>query len=126
MNDDAALLRQYAEGGVESAFEELVRQHVDLVYTVALRRTGGDAHAARDIAQEVFTKLARHAKRLADHTVLSAWLHVATRNAAFDLMRAAQRRQQRESVAMELQAATDAPANWESIRPLLDAAVDEL
>lgn len=126
MNDDTALLRQYAEDGSESAFTELVRRHIDLVYTVGLRRTGGDAFAAADISQQVFTKMARHASRLSRHTVLSAWLHVATRNAAVDLMRAEQRRKAREATAVSLQAATGLPPEWEKIRPLLDSAVDDL
>ena len=82
MNDDTALLRRYAEEGSEAAFTELVRRHVDLVYGAALRRTGGDSHRAADVAQQVFTTLARQAQKLSRHTVLSAWLHTATRNAA--------------------------------------------
>jgi hypothetical protein len=31
MNDDAQLLRRYAEAGSESAFSELVSQYIDLV-----------------------------------------------------------------------------------------------
>jgi DNA-directed RNA polymerase specialized sigma24 family protein len=75
MNEtDAALLRRYAEGS-ETAFTELVHRHVDLVYGAALRRTGGDAHRAADVAQQVFTTLAREARKLARHPVLGAWLH---------------------------------------------------
>ena len=48
MNDDASLLRAYADQKSEAAFAELVRRHIDLVYGAALRRTGGDAHAAAD------------------------------------------------------------------------------
>jgi DNA-directed RNA polymerase specialized sigma24 family protein len=72
MNDDAALLRRYADEGSESAFAEVVRRHVDLVYGAAMRRTGGDPHRAADVAQQVFTTLARQARKLSRHAVLGA------------------------------------------------------
>ena len=129
MNDDATLLRDYAEHGSETAFTTLVRRHVDLVYHSALRRTGGDAHRAADVAQQVFTQLARHAGKLSHHTVLSAWLHTATRNAALNLMISDQRRKAREAAAAENVLAERASASslaWEDLRPLLDSAIDEL
>ncbi len=128
MNDDAALLRQYAEEGSDSAFTELVRRHVDLVYGAALRRTG-DPHRAADVAQQVFTMLARDARKLSRHAVLGAWLHTATRNAALNLMISEQRRQARELQAMALNpvlANDGAAPDWERLRPVLDAAIDEL
>lgn len=126
MNDDAALLRSYAEEGSDAAFTELVRRHVDLVYGAALRRTG-DPHRAADVAQQVFTKLARGARKLSRHAVLAAWLHTATRNAALNLMISEQRRQARESEALALDHASIGPnPDWEHLRPLLDSAIDEL
>ena len=43
MEDDATLLRQYAKTRSDAAFAELVRRHVDLVYSAALRQVAGDA-----------------------------------------------------------------------------------
>ena len=127
MTDDAALLRRYAEHGSEDAFAELVQRHAALVYGAALRRTNGDEHRAADVAQQVFTKLAREAKKLTAHPVLSAWLHTATRNAALNLMISEQRRKAREQVAMvEAGITDDATPDWEQVRPLLDGAIDEL
>jgi RNA polymerase sigma factor (sigma-70 family) len=127
MNDDAALLHRYAADGSNPAFTELVRRHLDLVYRAALRRTGGDTHRAEDVAQQVFTALARDARKLSRHTVLVAWLHTATRNAALNLMISEQRRQARELAAHALApAAADAPLDWDQLRPVLDAAIDEL
>jgi RNA polymerase sigma factor (sigma-70 family) len=129
MKDDAALLRSYADDGSEAAFAELVRRHVDLVYGAALRRTGGDAHRAADVAQQVFTTVARQAHTLSRHPVLSAWLHTATRNAALNLMISEQRRKAREQKAAALEPAGIAgtpPVEWERVRPVLDAAIDEL
>src|SRR5688572_30699093 len=99
MDDTATLLRRYAREKSEAAFAELVRRHVDLVYSAALRRTNGDAHRAADVAQQVFTRLARDAAKLTGHTVLAAWLYTTTRNAAVDLIRAEQRRRTHEQEA---------------------------
>lgn len=128
MKDEATLLRNYADDGNQGAFTELVRRHVDLVYGAALRRTGGNAHLAADVAQQVFISLARNAGKLARHTVLSAWLHTATRNFAVNLMLSEQRRQAREYVAVTLEGVCgqSIEPDWEQVRPVLDAAIDEL
>jgi RNA polymerase sigma factor (sigma-70 family) len=129
MNDDAVLLRHYAEEGAEDAFTELVRRYVDLVFGAAHRRVGGDAHRAADVTQQVFITLARQARKLSRHTVLAAWLHTATRNAALNLMISEQRRRFRENEALALNAviANGEPAvDWDRVRPVLDAAIDEL
>ena len=128
MNDDAALLRRYAGEKSEAAFAELVHRHFDLVYSAAFRRLSGDAHAAADIAQQVFTTLARDAQELSLHAVLTAWLYTATRHAAIDLIRSEQRRHARELEASTMQnlfAATP-DADWERLRPVLDHVMDEL
>jgi RNA polymerase sigma factor (sigma-70 family) len=126
MSDDATLLRKYADDGSEDAFAELVRRHLDLVYSAAYRRTGGNSHRAADVAQLVFAALARDARKLSRHSVLQAWLHTATRNASLNLMKSEQRRKARESQAVALGGDDAASADWESIKPLLDDAIDEL
>ncbi|MSU48016.1 MAG: RNA polymerase sigma factor [Opitutus sp.] len=128
MNEDAVLLRRYVENSNEEAFTRLVHKYIDLVYAAALRRTGGDPHRAADVAQEVFTALARQARKLSQHPALSAWLHTATRNVAVNLVMSDQRRQQRQLTALEVETtlATSAAPDWERLRPVLDAAIDEL
>ncbi len=126
MIPDAELLRRYLTERSEPAFAELVRRHLDLVYNAALRRTGSDPHRAGDVAQEVFTSLARHARALSRHPALSAWLHTATRNAALNLMLSETRRQARDSALLAKEAVTDRPLPWEEVRPLLDDAIDRL
>lgn len=127
MLDDQQLLRRYASDGSEAAFGELVARHVNLVYSVALRRAGGDTHLAQDVAQLVFTDLARKARSLPQNIVLAGWLHRATRYAAAQLIRTERRRQKREqeAVTMNLIESQAAP-DWEQIRPLLDEALDDL
>lgn len=128
MNDDAILLRRYVEERSEDAFTHLVEKYVDLVYSAALRRTGGRGHHAEDVVQDVFTSLAQQARTLREHPALGAWLHTTTRNVALNLMRAENRRQQRQHTALDLetvQSGTTSP-EWERVRPAIDAAIDEL
>jgi RNA polymerase sigma factor (sigma-70 family) len=129
MNDDAALLRRYAENRDEPAFAELVRRHLNLVYSAALRRLGGDTHRAADVSQHVFTALARDAQKLSNHAVLTAWLYTATRHAAIDVIRTEQRRRAREQEASAMQNLLSPPGSdvdWVKLRPVLDEVMDEL
>src|SRR5258706_10596766 len=104
MSDDLELLRQYAEEGSEAAFAELVRRHVNLVYFAALRQVGGDAHGARDVAQSVFTDLARKAASLSRREVLASWLYTSARFAAAKARRAQARRLKYETEAETMHA----------------------
>jgi len=129
MIDDPTLLDRYANERSEEAFAELVRRHLPLVYSAALRRTNGDAHRAEDVAQAVFTTMARDAEALSRHAALTGWLYTATRHAAIDLMRAERRRLTREQEAHAMQeqdTPTEPAADWEQLRPVLDEAMDEL
>lgn len=127
MTDDVELLRRYAEEKSEAAFAELVHRHLDLVYSAAWRRLGGDAHGAVDVAQRVFTALARQAATLARHTQLPGWLYTTTRNVAVAHLRGEARRQRHEQEAHAMQELNSGPAaEWERLRPLLDGAMDEL
>src|SRR5688572_22596175 len=88
MSGDAELLRRYVESGSDAAFAELVRRHLNLVYFAALRQVAGDPHRAEEIAQAVFTDLARKARRLTGRATLAGWLHTSTRFAAGTARRA--------------------------------------
>lgn len=128
MRDDSDLLRSYAETHSEAAFAELVRRHIDLVYFSALRRCGGDSHRAEDIAQQVFTELARRAAALGHHTSLVGWLYTTTRNLSAKALRAEQSRRAREQASHTMSDA-DSPspaADWERLRPELDQVLDLL
>jgi hypothetical protein len=52
------LLQRYVRERSEPAFAELVQQHIDLVYSAALRQVNGDAAAAQDATQSVFKFIA--------------------------------------------------------------------
>src|SRR5437868_6051679 len=96
MENDAELLLHYARHGAEEAFAEIVRRHLDFVYQTALRQVGGDAHHASDVAQYVFTEVARRSASLAHHRVLKGWLFTTARHAAANIVRAERRRHRRE------------------------------
>ncbi len=131
IEDDATLLRRYADDKSEEAFAALVQRHLPLVYSIALRQVAGDAHLAEDVAQQVFTALARKAAALADRPALSGWLYRSTHFAASDVVRHERRRRAREQEAHTMNeifsaATPESVADWERVRPTLDAAIAEL
>ena len=129
MMTDATLLRDYVEKRDERAFAELVRRHLDLVYAAALRRTGGQRHLAEEISQKVFCDLSRKAPALTHHPALTGWLYRSTRYAAIDAARAETRRRklaQTLTAMPDLSPASELPADWEKLRPVIDDAMDQL
>src|SRR6185369_11669336 len=96
--DDRELLQEYAQGGSESAFAELVRRHLNWVYSAAWRQVG-DAHLAEEVAQSVFALLARKAGSLRSGVVLNGWLFRTTRFVASRALRGELRRKHREQEA---------------------------
>ena len=133
MTPDSELLRRYARTNSEDAFAELVRRHVNLVYSAALRQVNGDAHLAQDVAQTVFTDLARKAGSLARRETLTGWLYTSAHFAAAKIARTENRRRDREEKFMREptkiraeEAASPERADWEKLRPVLDDAMHEL
>jgi RNA polymerase sigma factor (sigma-70 family) len=122
---DLQLLARYTRHRSEDAFTELVRRHVDLVFSAALRQVRSP-QLAEEVAQSAFTDLALQAHRLAPATILTAWLYQVTRRTAIDVVRREARRQLREQVACELNAMNTAAADWTHIEPLLDEAMHAL
>ncbi len=124
MIPDCDLLRQYAEHGDEAAFAEVVRRYVDLVYSAAWRQVGGDTGLAQDVAQGVFTELARQARPLSRRASLAGWLYTTARFTANNTRRHEHRRRVREQEAYAMnQTAHAREPNWDALQPVLDEAV---
>lgn len=131
MTPDIELLATFARTNSEDAFAELVKRHVNLVYSAAHRQVGGDAHLAKDVAQTVFSDLARKAGSLARRENLAGWLYTSTHFAAAKIVRTEARRRDREETFMrepvhESVSVAASEAEWENLRPALDAAMHEL
>jgi len=124
--NDMDLVREYAARNSEPAFETLVRRHVSLVYSVALRQVGNPAQA-EEITQAVFLILARKAARLRPDTVLAAWLHETARFASASFLRGESRRRREQEAYMQSQfQESSADPAWEQLAPLLDEAIGQL
>jgi RNA polymerase sigma factor (sigma-70 family) len=124
---DQQLLRLYVERRSEAAFAEIVRRHVDFIYSAALRMVR-DTHLAEDVTQGVFIALAKNARQLADRPVLTGWLHCTARNLGVKVVRSAVRRRAREqeATAMNGMLFPQPDVTWGHIAPHLDAALGEL
>lgn len=136
MTPDSELLRRFAKTNSQDAFGELVKRHVNLVYSAALRQVNGDEHLAKDVAQTVFADLARKADSLSRRENLTGWLYTSAHFAAAKIIRTENRRRDREEKFMRepinetapdaSRAEASAEAGWEKIRPTLDDAMHEL
>ncbi|MBC8003179.1 MAG: sigma-70 family RNA polymerase sigma factor [Opitutaceae bacterium] len=122
---DLQLLARYTRDNAEDAFTEIVRRHLDLVHSAGFRQVRS-SQLAEEVAQSVFTDLARHAARLKPDTIVTAWLYQVTRRTAIDVVRGEARRQLREQIATEMNAMNATAADWTHIEPLLDEAMSAL
>jgi RNA polymerase sigma factor (sigma-70 family) len=122
---DFDLLQRFTREGEQSAFADVVRRHLDLVFATALRAVE-DPGAAQEVAQNVFTALVRKAWRFAPDDSLPAWLHKAALLEAKSWLRGELRRRRREETAAELGTTMNTPEEQPALAelvPLLDEAL---
>jgi len=123
---DRYLIAEFNARRSEEAFAALVRHHVDLVFTTALRQVG-DRGAAEEITQNVFVALAQAADKLQSHPTIAGWLHQTALNKSREWIRSELRRHRREYVAVTLELAREEGASaWLPLVPLLDEALLKL
>ena len=126
--NDWELIQAYCRNGSESAFETLVKRHVDFVYCSALRQVR-DPLLAEDVSQAVFLLLVRKARAFRSGTVLVSWLFRTTQFVAARALRTEYRRQRRELEAAAMNPLSSSPETdqpWERIAPILDEALATL
>jgi uncharacterized protein (TIGR03435 family) len=125
--NDMDLVREFARHNSETAFTELVRRHINLVYSVALRCTR-NPNDAEEVTQAVFIILARKAVSLGERTVFTGWLYETTRFVSTRLLRNNDRRQRREQEAYMQSTLneTDTAGVWEKLSPDLETAMSQL
>ncbi|HZR19798.1 MAG TPA: sigma-70 family RNA polymerase sigma factor [Verrucomicrobiae bacterium] len=128
MSEDRQLLAEFCRNGSETAFRRLVERHLKMVYSTAMRVVNGDVHLAQDIAQSVFSNLARKARYIPAQVVLAGWLHRDARFTALEFLRKERRRiaREREAAIMYELESSGHEAAWSCLRPILDEVLDEL
>src|SRR5262245_37199473 len=126
MTDTQQLLADYVRTGSETAFRELVKRYVDLVYSTAFRLVNGDSHLAEDVSQTVFLDLCREAGNMSSSVMLGGWLHRHTCFVAGKVIRGERRRHHRERQALEMNALNQSDIGVAHLRPALDEAINEL
>lgn len=123
---DMELLKQYVDRNSDEAFAALVTRHVNMIYSVALRKTASP-DAAEEITQAVFIILARKAPGLSEKIILAGWLYQTARMTAANFQRTEIRRTGREHEAYMQSLSNDGEsALWSQIAPLLEDAMGRL
>lgn len=79
-------LMQLVSAGEEAAFEELVERHQRLVVGTVARMLGSNSDV-EDIAQQVFVRVWKSAKRYVPRAKFTTWLLKITRNLVFNELR---------------------------------------
>ena len=123
--NDFELLQRFTRRGEQSAFADVVRRHLDLVFGTALRKVE-DPGAAQEVAQNVFSVLARKAWQFAPDDSLPAWLHKTALLESKLWLRGEMRRRRREETAAELGTTMKTSENqpaFQALVPLLDEAL---
>src|SRR5438270_1434619 len=96
-------LMQLVSGGDTRAFEELIERHQSLVAGTVARMLGSNSDV-EDIAQQVFVRVWKSAKRYVPRAKFTTWLLKITRNLVFNEMR---RQRRHAHVPLQVEAGED-------------------
>jgi RNA polymerase sigma-70 factor (ECF subfamily) len=122
-------------GGDAGAFEQLVERHQRLVVGTVSRMLG-NASDAEDIAQQVFVRVWRSAKRYVPRAKFTTWLLKITRNLVFNELRRrsrhpqvplqAESEEEERPIRDERAVAPDASLLEQELQKAIDAAIANL
>lgn len=122
-------LAEFASSGNESAFRLVVEEFGGLVFSSALRRTD-DHELAEEVAQNVFTVMARKAREVARYQSIAGWVFTATRLEAAKALRG-RRRHRRKLKALatdseRIDMNNEEQEGWREALPCLEQGLDHL
>ncbi|NQX00712.1 sigma-70 family RNA polymerase sigma factor [bacterium] len=126
---DFALMVRIGEGD-HQAFRELVERHQNAVIGTVAKMLG-NASEAEDIAQQVFLRIWRHAKRYRPDAKFTTYLYTITRNLVFNETRRKSRKKEVSSDEREensnqlIEASPDRQPDAELLQAELQRAVDD-
>jgi RNA polymerase sigma-70 factor (ECF subfamily) len=128
-------LMELVSAGDSAAFEQLVERHQRLVVGTVTRMLGNSSDA-EDIAQQVFVRVWKSAKRYVPRAKFTTWLLKITRNLVFNELR---RRSRHPQVPLQAEAeeeerpirdenavAPDAAMLEQELQKAIDAAIAQL
>jgi RNA polymerase sigma-70 factor (ECF subfamily) len=137
LNDDAENVRlmQLVSGGDTAAFEILVERHQRLVLGTVAKMLGNNSDV-EDIAQQVFVRVWKSAKRYVPRAKFTTWLLKITRNLVFNEMRRQRRHahvplqveagEEERPVKDEHASSPDAALLEQELQEAIDAAITRL
>jgi len=102
-----------ARAGDQSAFEQLVLEHQNKVYSLAFRMVN-DREEAADLAQEAFLKAWQGLPAFQGESSFATWIYRLTTNLCIDYIRRQKRRQEVQPVASldDPDSGLGEPADW--------------
>jgi RNA polymerase sigma-70 factor (ECF subfamily) len=116
--DDLRLMRLVGEGDT-GAFEELIEKHQALVAGTIGRMLGSNSDV-EDIAQQVFIRVWKSARRYVPRAKFTTWLLKITRNLVFNELRRTKRRAQ---VPLQSEPGTEDPPLKDEMNLAPDASL---
>ena len=109
-----------AKAGDQGAFEQLVLDNQNRVYSLALRMLG-DPEDAQDAAQEAFLNAWRALPTFKGESSFSTWVYRLTSNACIDHLR---RRKRRRDLEVASLTGEDGESDWEPADHQADPALE--
>jgi RNA polymerase sigma-70 factor, ECF subfamily len=119
--DDLRLMQLVGRGDT-GAFEELIEKHQALVAGTIGRMLGSNSDV-EDIAQQVFIRVWKSARRYVPRAKFTTWLLKITRNLVFNELRRTKRRAQ---IPLQSEAGTDDPPVKDELNLAPDASLLEV